>query len=153
MQPNDIPDNKITAAGVLVISSDNKILAFARGGDLTKLGLPAGKRESNESLKQNAARELFEETGFMTEITDTDEVFIYQPDDKHAANVEEYCATFIKRINLPSETFVIQAANLDAEGNPEGHGLWVEPSEFIAKGSSAFIDYNTNLLRFAKLVD
>lgn len=153
MHTSDIPDNKITAAGVLVISSDNKILAFARRGDRTKLGLPAGEREPGEELKQVASRELFEETGFMTEVEDEDEMFVYQPDDKQAAGMDEYCATFIKRIDLPSHTFTTQEANKDENGDLEGFGLWVEPFEFIAGGNSAFIDYNTNLLKFAKLID
>lgn len=149
----EIEDSKITACGILLISSDNKILAFARRGDKTKLGLPAGKREGVESLKECASREVFEETEIKIDLTDNNEVFYKIPDDKQRDGKEEYCATFIVRENKSSEEFEIGKANIsETENVIEGFGLWVTPEEFIHAANSAFLDYNTALLKFAKLI-
>jgi 8-oxo-dGTP pyrophosphatase MutT (NUDIX family) len=149
---NDVDDNKITACGVLLISSDNKVLAFARKGNASRLGIPAGKRESGESLKDCAARELYEETGIQLDLSDISESFCYIPDDKPKEQQTNYCVTFIVRSSLPSEVFEILEANTDHEGNIEGQGVWVEPDEFILSTKSAYIEYNTHLLKFANLI-
>jgi 8-oxo-dGTP pyrophosphatase MutT (NUDIX family) len=145
-------DNKTTACGVLLISLDNKILAFARKGDTSKLGLPAGKREKDEDLKFCARRELLEETGVDLDLSNITEIFYYIPDDKQKENKEEYCATFVVRSDLNLDKFILGEANKDEFGTPEGKAIWVTPLEFIESANSAFLDYNTNLLRFAKLL-
>src|SRR3989344_15088 len=147
-----VPNTKITAAGVLLIASDNKILAFARRGNLKKLGLPAGLRENNEELIKCAEREIFEETGVKITITSEDVKFTYKSDDKQEKKVDEFCVTYIKNINSKSKDIVLEKANEDEDGVAEGFALWVSPQKFISAGNSAFIDYNTALLKFAGLI-
>jgi 8-oxo-dGTP pyrophosphatase MutT (NUDIX family) len=148
----DIDNTKITACGVLLVSSDKKILAFARKGNTSQLGVPAGKRETGETVIQCAERELYEETGIQLDLSAISESFCYIPDDKPREEQTNYCVTFIVRSSLPSEVFEILEANTDPDGNPEGHGVWVEPEEFIQSTKSAYLEYNTNLLKFANLV-
>lgn len=53
------------AACVLVERHDGKILCVSRYDNLDDWNLPGGKRESGESSKWNALRELDEETGLI----------------------------------------------------------------------------------------
>ena len=77
----------------------------------------------------------------------------YIPDDKQDLRVEEYCTTFIVKSDRTSDEFVFQRANLDEHGEEEGFAVFVDPDQFISSTNSAFLDYNTNLLKFADLIN
>jgi len=150
---NEMKDEQITDAGVLVIAGDGKIIGFARKGNLKKLGLPAGKRKPGEKIIAAAKRELLEEIGIEVEIDENEPIFVYQPDDKQQLGVEEYCATYIVSLPEKSTEVDLKVKDENDEGVSKGFGLWVTPKEFVASGNSAFEDYNTTLLKFAGLLE
>ena len=147
-----VQDSKITAAGVLIISSDNLLVAFARGSDLTKLGLPCGKREAGETVIECAIRETLEEVGLFIELDGDEKMFVHQPDDKLSLNIEEYCATIVVRLEQSSSNIQLGQSNLSEDGKLEGVGVWIAPIDFVKAVNSAFVGYNTELLKFANLI-
>lgn len=50
-------------ASVAFIQHNDKILSVSRKDDETKVGLPGGKVEPNETTEEAVVREVFEETG------------------------------------------------------------------------------------------
>ncbi len=57
-----------TAAGVIAIREDGRVLAVSRGADLSNWGLPFGLGEPGEDARAIARRELREETGLDAEL-------------------------------------------------------------------------------------
>jgi 8-oxo-dGTP pyrophosphatase MutT (NUDIX family) len=150
---NSIPDDLITAAGCLAISKDGLVVAFARKSDRTKLGLPCGKREKGETPAQCAIRETEEEVGLKITLKGDEKVFCIVPDDKESSNLKEYCATFIVYLNENHQSIAFAESNLSEQSIPEGEGIWIKPQEFIQSANSAFLNYNTQLLKYAGLID
>lgn len=59
------------SACVIVQNIVGRILAVSRKDDLTDFGLPGGKVEPHESIKEAAIRECLEETGYSINIVKT----------------------------------------------------------------------------------
>ncbi len=148
-----IDDSKVVSGGILLISKDNKVLAFSKLIDNNKIRLPGGTRQKGESSSQNASRELFEETGLDIDVSDISEIFYYIPDDNKNKNIEGYFATFVVRSNKLASEFNILYDGKDENGNLEGHARWVKPEDFLDPDKSVFPDYLTQLLKSTKLID
>lgn len=115
-------NEKAFGASVLIIK-DGLILAVARRKDPNDFGLPGGKVDPDESEKEAAARECFEETGLL----------IWNLEEVIRRNVgEDTGVTFSCEWSGSPET---------QPGEPECK--WVVP-EVLTKG--VFGEYNTTLL-------
>lgn len=58
--------SRATAASVLVLARDERILGITRGFDMRDIGLPGGRAEASDaSAAHTASRELREETGVL----------------------------------------------------------------------------------------
>ena len=68
---NLVGNNKIimNAGAVIIVNEKNEVLLQLRGDDKF-WGLPGGIMEMNETPKQTAIREAYEETGYHIEITE-----------------------------------------------------------------------------------
>ena len=117
-------------AGVILIIKDGLILAVSRKNNPNKWGLSGGKCEENESPKEAAIRETFEETGI----------------------VVKSCEQIYKRTesNKVIDGFPFQAYCFYAtewEGSPEqkeeGKVKWITADE-LTSNDQAFPEYNIN---------
>lgn len=116
-------------AVVMLIEKDGLVLGVSRRYDCTKFGLIGGKKDDNETLKEAAIRETFEECN----ITVHD------------------CEYFYDRISLkdnPSgEDFICYCYYASSwSGEPksleEGLVKWLTTKELSSGDSAAFADYN-----------
>ena len=119
-------------AAVMLVVKDGRILAVSRRHDKTKFGFPGGKAETNETVKEAAIRECFEETGIKVSKCD----FIYRRDEpKDKPEGEDFhCYCFYAK---------------EWEGEPhdseEGAVEWLT-EEDLTGDKGAFPDYNSRTL-------
>ena len=133
----------IKQAAVMLIVKNGLILAVSRRHNPNMFGLPGGKKENNETIKNAAIRECREETGIIV----------------------KDCIQFFERTEPPITpdglsfyTYCFYA--LDWEGTPknseEGVVEWMFASELTTTldegGKGAFADYNKRTLEaFSKI--
>src|SRR5258705_4610163 len=123
----EITNPNIKAAGILVITSDGKVLSFVskKRGNTTEM--PCGKREKGEHPFITAQREFAEETGWELKLKDNSTYFIYPSDDFP----ENFCVAYIVRLEKSSNEILIPEHSGDSDGSAE----WMTPSQFIARTS------------------
>jgi ADP-ribose pyrophosphatase YjhB (NUDIX family) len=106
-----------------------KFLAVPRRNDPTKVGLPGGKVDGNESLQEAIKRECFEET--QVELLDFIEIYSCE----EPGEVHYFTTTFLARsYKLPKEL----------KGD-SGTPFFTDADHLVSKETSAFPDYNKNL--------
>lgn len=115
------------AACILIVSSDDRILAVSRRDDPTAFGMPGGKVDPGETSAQAAARELREETGL--EATDLKPVFRMKDRDGYVTT-----------------TFVCNVDG-DIDSDEEGVIRWVTADVLVDPSSCPFVDYNVAMFR------
>lgn len=128
-------------AGVMLIIRDGLILGITRRHDKTKYGLPGGKFDPSldETVKDTAIRETFEETGIKVKSA----TFIYQREEKadKPGGEDFYSSCYYA---------------LDWEGEPqdseEGSVKWLSPDEITGPATAAFGDYNKKTLDIFKAI-
>ena len=124
-------------AAVMLIIKNGLILAVSRRDNPNMFGLPGGKKELGETIKETAIRECREETGVLV---------------KDCIQFFERVAPPITPEGLPFYTYCFYA--LDWEGTPknseEGIVEWMFDSELTRTpeegGKGAFADYNKRTL-------
>mgnify|MGYP000470502088 CR=1 FL=1 len=79
-EQEQVQDKKL-AACVLVLGKDGKVLAVSRRDDPNAFGMPGGKLDPDETPREAAVRELFEETGLTAVNVSEDPVFVHTEDD------------------------------------------------------------------------
>jgi ADP-ribose pyrophosphatase YjhB (NUDIX family) len=117
----------ISASCSLVISPQGLVLSVSRKDNPTDFGLPGGKREGNETPKQTAIRETFEET--RVKLFPEYLVPIYA-----GMGRKFYCATYLATKYDDSEL----------GSSEEGVVKWLDYAEVLP---GTFRDYNSRLLR------
>lgn len=126
----------IKEAGVMLIVEDGLILGISRRNDKTKFGLPGGKVDPGETVKQAAIRETKEETS----ITVHDCTLLYHrvepADGPNGMDFHAYCyyATSWSGTPVNSEEGVVK---------------WLTAAE-VSAPDSAFGDYNSKTLDIFK---
>jgi mutator protein MutT len=86
-----------------------------------KYGIPAGRLSDNETLAENAARELKEETGLETTVENLEKLpFTYEADIPRKDGS-------IKHFRL--QTFLCNNFSGELKGNEENEPVWVKVSE------------------------
>ncbi len=122
-----------------------KVLACSRKDDLTDYGLPGGKVDSGESLKNAALREFEEETR-ITLLKDLRTNIQDHVTPVYTGSCSGYISTtfiFTGEIGLPSE--IHKPVNLNAlEGyQPKGEGAlaWKSPKFLSENGSFCYYNY------------
>ena len=84
--PNpDKPVHPVISSGGVIFNDDDKVLIMRRKVEKIWV-LPKGKREEGETLKENALREVIEETGLVSPVIDRPigivrYTFFWYPDD------------------------------------------------------------------------
>ncbi len=107
------------AAGVLVVSQQNLVLAVSLGRNRDDLGLPFGHTEAEDvDLRHTAARELLEETQVVVAPFDLTPVF-------SAVSENGTCATTF----VPHQ--ILQWPRRLKSQPFEGYVTWAEPCEMV----------------------
>lgn len=117
---------KKQAVCVFLRNEHGHILAASRRDDHTDFGLPGGKVDEGETLKQAAVRELHEETGY--HISFLSVIF------EHDCHPGYHTTTFTGHLY----------GKRDAVDESEGVVRWVTEEELLA---GTFGDYNRRLLK------
>ena len=106
---------KLKAACALVISpsDDRKVLAVSRREDPTRFGLPGGKNDVGETVKQACQRELKEETGLLLNSHAT--TLLYEGICRHPVTGQRY----------DTSTFVVRKWSGNVVRGDEGRVEWV----------------------------
>ena len=116
-------------ASAMVIVQGGLFLGVSRRDNPTKFGFPAGKVEPNETIKEAAIRETFEETGII--VHECQEIYAREEPPSHPGG----------------EPFLAHAFYAIAwEGIPrqseEGVVKWVLYEDLVSKVTGAFPKYN-----------
>lgn len=115
-----------------MFNEDDKVLAASRRGKPTEFGLPGGKLDTNETHKDAAIRELYEETGLLLTPSEID--LVYEGDDDHGYNV----ATFVCKDTMKSSMAYQREVDIVVK--------WVDPQVLL---DGPFGEYNTKVLKNA----
>lgn len=107
----------------MILKKNDLFLAITRGLNSSLIGLPGGKTEPNESPKETAIRECFEETGFL--VSDCVELF-----------------TEVVNGETPFETTAFFANNFSGslKESDEGYVFWTTKEDLIT--NSPFASFN-----------
>lgn len=124
-----LPKNCEGFAACCVVLRDGKILAVDRKRGKPGLGLPGGKNDYGETLRETAVRELFEETGLVADDVRTQWIFVK------------------KEGNTIVETYLVPVFKGEPTDSDEGTVHWVEPEALL---TGAFPEYNAALLDVMK---
>lgn len=119
-----------TAAVMMVMDDQKKILSVSRRTDTTRFGLPGGKSEPGEDPMQTAIRETYEETGIAVQscfyLTSRVE---YGPDQQ---DFYTHCYYAVAWSGTP-------------ESKEEGRVAWLTEAELTGT-KGAFAEYNRHAL-------
>lgn len=126
-------------AGVMLIfNEEGYVLGVSRRDDRTKFGLPGGKVEEGETIKEGAVRETREETTL--EVTSCIEIYKREEPASRPGGepFESYC-------------FYAQTWEGIPKSSEEGDVKWLTASDLINK-AGAYPEYNKNtLLKFREM--
>lgn len=122
-------------ASVVVIEKDGKYLAINRK-NAGQFGLPGGKSEFGETLKQTAIRECFEETGIKIK-----ECF------------EIYSDVVVGEVNFKTSAFFVKSYDGDVVPSEEGDILWVSQEILTDKEKSPFYKYNIEVFKCIRFLN
>lgn len=151
-KPNtkELNETEIFGAGVLLITSDKKVVVIAIGKDYYNLGVFGGKKEKKvkgsalmESSAECALRELEQECSFIFKqlgITDLTGFPVFVDSQR-----EEKFATFIVVTNLSSA----QLNGLDVK-EKDSITTSEDPDMFMAFSNSSREEYNRGLIEFCR---
>jgi ADP-ribose pyrophosphatase YjhB (NUDIX family) len=125
-------------AGVMLIVKDGLILSISRRNDKTKFGLPGGKCEENEPVKDAAIRETQEETA--VSVKDCTWIFTRE-EPRHAPEGQDF------------ECHCFYATQWDGEphNSEEGDVKWLTVEE-LTTTNGAFPDYNRKTINAFKTI-
>src|SRR5574338_916106 len=124
-------------AGVMLIVKDGLILSISRRNDKTKFGLPGGKCEEGELVKNAAIRETQEET----DVSVKECLWIFTRDElRHAPDGQDF------------ECHCFYATKWEGEphNSEEGDVKWLTVEE-LTTTNGAFPDYNRRTIDAFKL--
>ncbi len=120
-------------AAVMLIIKDGLILGVSRRYDKTKWGLPGGKQEPDETPKEAACRECFEETGVKV----SDCIFLYYRDEPRdrpeGEDFHAYCYFATEWSGTP-------------QSFEEGEVAWLTEAD-LTGDRGAFPDYNRETIK------
>lgn len=129
------------SACVILFNNKGQILITSRRKNPNKWSLPGGKVEVHETLEDAAARELFEETGYVLTSGTLEALFVdHCCDDKDTPTEGHFVCTFVVREsaeNYQLET-AIEAGDITLK--------WVDSLDFLCDPvNTPFWKYNSAL--------
>lgn len=124
------------AACMIILNENGLVLSISRRNDKTKFGLPGGKVEDNETIKDAAIRETFEETGI--KVTSCIEVF-KREEPRGTPDGEDFFCTCFYATNWSGTP----------QNSEEGEVAWLSEEE-LTGNMGAFPTYNAQSLRAIK---
>lgn len=120
-------------AAVMLVIKDGLILSVSRRYDKTKFGLPGGKTEPDETPKEAAIRETFEETG--VRVTDCTWLYV-RVEPKEKSDGEDFY----------THCFFACDWSGTAHNSEEGEVAWLTEAE-LTGDNGAFADYNRETIK------
>ena len=118
-----------------------KVLTVSRKNNPNDIGLPGGKMEDiDKSIKEAAARELMEETGYY--VNPNSLIKVLEADGDTGLDEITSCSC---------TTFITQFYSCMAETHEKGIVAWLSPESLIQSHCS-FASYNIRLLKTMNLI-